>query len=562
MLQLGLVVATVATVATVASPSAFAVAPAPPATASVTEQPLSPQSLDAAFQPRRLALVVGVGDYADPRFRPLRFAAKDARDVAEFLRTHNAGPHDETIVLTGRDATVAHVTAALDELERKNTSASDLVVVYLSTHGSLAYQDARRLERFAALTDSGAETIASTGIPLGYLEGRLARLRSEKKALILALCHAGAGKSELPTELRRELETMKAAFFPPPLVDASSATMVLSASAFGQPAHEDDHLRNDIYTHFLLEGLVVNDANGDGAVSLFEAHEYARARTYDHTRGAQTPTALMSLEGMDPLILNGRIKHRSAPLIFADAERFRGVNVFVDGEKKGTLWNPQNVPSGTVRLTLVDPQHPETPLVDHRVFLEKDTAYAVSTLFHRRPTVGFEATYALLPLPPGLDGLTRSYAPGIAVRASDLWATPLAARFSYATMQREGEVELEGGRAASTLTAQLVSATLGRGFTLGGELAATAQAGVERLALTRAVLDPSIDRGAQAVSVVYPALYADVRWSHIMLDAYAGLGAAARAPRLARLPERDVDGGATTRALRPLTGTFFIGYGF
>jgi hypothetical protein len=148
------------------------------------------------------------------------------------------------------------------------------------------------------------------------------------------------------------------------------------------------------------------------------------------------------------------------------------------------------------------------------------------------------------------------------VRASDLWATPLAARVGFATTQREGEVELEGGRASSTLTAQLVSATLGRGVALGGELAATAQAGVERLALTRAVLDPSIERGAQAVSVVYPVAYADVRWSHLLADAYAGLGAAARSPRLSRLPERGAGGGATTRALRPLTGTLFVGYGF
>ncbi len=63
--------------------------------------------------------------------------------------------------------------------------------------------------------------------------------------------------------------------------------MVFAACDWGETAREDEGLKNDIYTHFLIEGLNGSaDRNIDGAVTATEAHDYARRRTYALHRGA------------------------------------------------------------------------------------------------------------------------------------------------------------------------------------------------------------------------------------------------------------------------------------
>ncbi len=528
----------------------------------VTTIKLDKPAVSAAFRPRRIALLVGVRSFADERFRELKFPEKDVGDLRQFLATHNQAEGDEEIVLIDDLATGAGFAAALDELERKNTSSEDIVLVYLSTHGTLAYGEGHALRRFAAMKDTDFDKVAQTGVALDYLQNRLSRLKSTRKALILALCHSGGGgKSQLPTELEKELTTLKSEFFPQPLHEVSAATMVLSASAWGQPAREDDRLRNDIYTHFLLEGLEKNDTDRDGAVSLFEAHEFARSKTYDYTRGLQTPTALLRLEGTDPIILNGDVRHESSPLIFADAEQFRSAQVYVDGRNKGTLWEPQRLPPGRVRLTLVDPQHPTTPLIDHDVFVRSGQAYAVSSLVRRPPSFGAEAAIASLPLPRGLDE----------VEARDLWTWTAMLRASAILGSRFGAVVSFGQRTLDGVAISDVAVTptptqLRTSLALGEAtysfypketIAVSAALGLGRLGVERTLADPAFERGFQRAAAVFPTVGLELRWLEIVGPLYGGIGARVLPARSVGLAQ-----GGSKRGLRPAIGTASLGFAF
>lgn len=540
--------------------SALLLAPSVPLLAAgngeVTSIKLDQPAVAAAFRPRRLVLLLGVRSFEDSRFRDLKYPPKDVEDLRGFLATHNKAAGDEEIVLLDEGATNAKFAAALDELERKNTSADDIVLVYLSTHGTLAYDETHKLKRFAALRDTDFAKVSTSGISLEYLQNRLSRLRSSRKALILALCHSGTGKSQLPTELEKELTTLKADFFPQPLHEVSAATMILSASAWGQPAREDDALRNDIYTHFLLEGLERNDTDRDGAVSLFEAHEFARSRTYDYTRGLQTPTALLRLEGTDPIILNGEVRHESAPLIFADSEQFRTAQVFVDGNDKGTLWEPQRLPSGRVHLTLLDPGNPKTPLIDHDVFVQNGTAYAVSSLVQRPPSFGAEAQLLTLPLPAGIDGLERrdfiTYGAGL--RASAIMGSRFGLLASYATKTLAGESAL---KAPSILRASLVSSEGAASFYPRRDAVLSLGIGLARLAVERTVADDAYTRGLQKAAVVFPFLGAEARVLNVAGPVYAAVQLKAHPAHGAGLA---YDGGK--RALGALVSSAAIGYAF
>ena len=295
------------------------------------------ERLAQALQPRRLALLVGVQQFADPSWRPLRYPEADAAALAEVLRDPALGAFDEVEVLpAGADR--GAVRAALGRLAERSRDEQDTVLVYLSTHGTLARDGAGALRRYLVLADTRMADVAGTGLSLDELRADFDRLRSRKKVLVLAACHSGGGKSLLPDPLQRELAGIKDGFFVRPIEVVSRASVVLAASDWGETAREDERLGHDIYTHFLVEALRLGaDRNGDGAGTASEAHDYARRMTYDYTGGRQRPSAETSEVGVDPIVLVGRVARAGRPELYSYAPALDGFQVRVDGRPLAEL---------------------------------------------------------------------------------------------------------------------------------------------------------------------------------------------------------------------------------
>jgi hypothetical protein len=180
--------------------------------------------------------------------------------------------------------------------------------------------------------------IPGTALSMDELKAEFEALRSRRKVLILAACHSGGGKSLLPDGVQRELEGVKAGFFVRPIEEVSKASVVLSASDWGETAREDEKLGNDIYTHFLVEALELGaDRNGDGAVTVSEAHDYARRMTYEYTGGRQRPSAESTEVGVDPIVLVGQVLRRGKPELYSYAPTLDGFTVAVDGRPLAEL---------------------------------------------------------------------------------------------------------------------------------------------------------------------------------------------------------------------------------
>jgi hypothetical protein len=289
------------------------------------------EALDRALQPRRLALLVGVQRFQDPQWRALRFPEADAAAMAGVLRDPERGAFDEVEVLPPA-ADRAAVRAALRRLAERSRDEQDTVVVYLSSHGTLARDHAGALRRYLVLADTRMAEVADTGLSLDELKAEFDRLRSRRKVLILAACHSGGGKSLLPEAVQRELSGTKAGFFVRPIEEVSRASVVLAASDWGETAREDEALGHDIYTHFLVEALGLGaDRNGDGAVTASEAHDYARRMTYEFTGGRQRPSAETTEVGADPIVLVGRVARAGRPELFSYDARLDGFEVRVNG---------------------------------------------------------------------------------------------------------------------------------------------------------------------------------------------------------------------------------------
>lgn len=317
------------------------------------------ERVSAAHAPRRIALVVGVQRFDDPRWRTLRYPEADAAAVAAALRDPEIGAFDEVEVLSGGPSR-GELEGALQALAGRTRDERDTVLVYVSTHGTLARDATGRLRRYLVARDTRVDAVPATGLALEEVEAAFDRLRSRRKVLVLAACHSGDGKSLLPDDVQAELAGIKSGFFPPPLEEVSRARVVLAASDFGETAREDEALGHDVYTHFLLEALRLGlDRNGDGAVTASEAHDHARRRTYEFTGGRQRPSAHSSEVGADAVVLAGRVRRAGRPELYSYAGRLDGFTLRVDGAPLAELPGGVALPPGRHRVQLAKGGGPE-----------------------------------------------------------------------------------------------------------------------------------------------------------------------------------------------------------
>lgn len=344
---------------------------------------VSPEALASAHAGRRLALLVGVSEFEDSDWKTLRYAAKDARDLAQVLAERSRGAYARVLLRTAPDeVTRAGVQEALRTLAAENTATDDVVLVYVSSHGTLARDERGELRRYLVVRDTRRRDAARTAISIDDLKREMDRLPSRRKALVLATCHSGAGKSLLPAEVQQELEGIKGGFFVRPLEESSRASIVLAACDWGETAREDEALQNDIYTHFLVRALADEvDRNGDGAVTATEAHDYARRRTFEFTQGRQRPSAEWVEVGADPVVLSGAFRKTGHPELYSYAAALDGFTLRVDGAPIGELPGGIAVRPGARRVQVQKGDGPR--LFDGTVELSVGERIAVEDLVAR-----------------------------------------------------------------------------------------------------------------------------------------------------------------------------------
>ncbi len=340
------------------------------------------ERLDAAHAPRRIALLVGIDQFEDPEWRALRYPAKDAADLARVLQDPKKGAFDQVETLTA-GATREGVHEALRRLADVDRDERDTVVVYVSSHGTLARDASGALRRYLVARDTRIADVPGTAVSMDEIKGQFDALRSRRKVLILATCHSGGGKSLLPGDVQRELAGTKAGFFVKPIEEVSRASVVLAACDWGETAREDDRLANDIYTHYLVEALDLGaDRNGDGAVTASEAHDYARRMTYDYTGGRQRPTAETTEVGADPIVLVGHVVRRGKPELYSYASALDGMTLKVNGKPLADLPGGVALDPGRYRVQLAKGGGPA--LVDLPLSLSPGERIDVEELVARR----------------------------------------------------------------------------------------------------------------------------------------------------------------------------------
>jgi len=227
---------------------------------------------------KRLALVIGVGQFKDSAINPLRYTASDAKSFGEFL-SRDAG-FDSVKILIDADATTRNIRAEIDQLG-KTADPEDLVVLYVSSHGSPEGMDTAGIS-YIVTYDTEVNNLYASAFPMEELIDNLgARIKAERVVAFMDTCYSGqttfkklpegwnsAGSRSLVSQgapststLEPKLRSASTASVTPGSVSErkglpqSAGRVVITSSAANERSWEDERIQHGYFTYYLLEAL-------------------------------------------------------------------------------------------------------------------------------------------------------------------------------------------------------------------------------------------------------------------------------------------------------------------
>ena len=250
---------------------------------------------------QRWAIVIGISDY---QYRGkwgltnLRYAHRDAKAFADYLRTHDAGRFDHVKLLTDSDATTVKLRIALKE-EVRAAQENDTVMIFLAGHGAPDPHDRGKL--YLITHDTDPEHMAATGLSMKEFQQSLDEIAARQVIVIADACHsAGISDPSKGTRASEQKNQINEGFRGLGGVRRSAAAtkstrLIFTACEANELSAEDTNLNggHGVFTYHLLEGLKgAADGFGgqkDGRVTLGEMIDYTSDAVKRATQRQQHP---------------------------------------------------------------------------------------------------------------------------------------------------------------------------------------------------------------------------------------------------------------------------------
>ena len=271
---------------------------------------------------QKWALVVGIDSFNDKRIPTLHYSVKDSSDFVDFLKDPKGGQFDPThiIHLANDKATLEGIREGLGRL-RVDAQPDDLVVVYLSSHGSPRDIDPNGVS-YVVVHDTNlddAATLYATSLQMIDLVQQINReVKARRVVLVLDTCFSGDALTSLqagaggtaargfsaPVPLDKNAEPST----PPPFSAAFQnltigyGRAVITASRASQESWESAKLKNGYFTHYLIDAL----RTSHGAEPLDQLFPQVRTLVSTHVKaevGASQDPSYEFSEGADSIVL-------------------------------------------------------------------------------------------------------------------------------------------------------------------------------------------------------------------------------------------------------------------
>lgn len=194
------------------------------------------------------ALIIGISKFANPEYN-LRYAAKDAGDFRDFLiKEANFAP-DHVKVLLDEQATRVNIMSAFgDKFLPRVARPGDLVVIYISTHGTPAPKD-KGGESYIVAYDTDRDDLFATGVQMSDLQERIKRAcKTDRALIVLDTCYSGyAAKGARGGEAAANFSARELA--------QGTGHMVVCSSGPDERSWESRTYQNGVFTHNLIDSL-------------------------------------------------------------------------------------------------------------------------------------------------------------------------------------------------------------------------------------------------------------------------------------------------------------------
>jgi len=277
------------------------------------------------------AVVVGLTQFANAKIPKLRYATEDAKAFYQYLTTEANFSPDHVRLLLNEKATQRRVRSELgNKLLTRMVKPDDLVVIYISSHGSPSQMDAIEHKNYVVTYDSDPDDLYSTSIDMQEILGIIKhRVASDRVLLILDACHSGGVDPNAKG-------MMRAGNFDASSLAEGSGKMVICSSEPEEQSWESKRYSNGVFTKHLLEGLRTKGTNTPLTDAFKQAQEKISDEVkQDHPGLTQTPVLRSKWTGRD-LVLGVKPAQPEPlpPTVLADLEP--------DSLGRGGLMVPEN----------------------------------------------------------------------------------------------------------------------------------------------------------------------------------------------------------------------------
>ncbi len=248
------------------------------------------------------ALVVGISEFANPSLN-LKYSAKDAQDFAAYLVKEAGFAPDHVRLLLNKDATERRILSELgDKFLPRTAHPDDLVVLYISTHGSGADLDVGG-QNYLIAYDTDVDDLYTTGIPMQKLASDIKeRVHCDRVVIFLDACHSGATRTESKGLSRTGIDAGELA--------VGSGQMVIASSSEDQVSWESKNGANGVFTANLLEALRKKGKDTTIGEMFSELKERVQEQVLRERGRMQTPVLESKWKGNDLCIAAQPVNRR------------------------------------------------------------------------------------------------------------------------------------------------------------------------------------------------------------------------------------------------------------
>lgn len=263
------------------------------------------------------AVVIGLTEFANSKIPKLKYATEDAKAFYQYLTQEANFAPDHVRLLYNEKATQRRIRSELgNKLLTRMVKVDDLVVIFVSSHGSPSQMDAVEHKNYLVTYDSDPDDLYSTGIDMQEVLSIIKhRVPSDRVLLILDACHSG-GVDPNAKGIGR------VGNFDANALVEGSGKMVICSSAPEEQSWESKRYRNGVFTRNLLDGLRSNGPNTPLADAFKNAQDKIQDEVrQDHPGATQTPVLRTKWSGKELILaVKPAQPEKLPPTVFSELE--------------------------------------------------------------------------------------------------------------------------------------------------------------------------------------------------------------------------------------------------